>query len=91
MAASGLKKENFDLVIKEAQLRISYREEVKDQKKESDYARMELNYHSFTRMFTLPESTLSSEIKASYLDGILLVNIPKVKLEKESAKKILVD
>jgi HSP20 family protein len=45
--------------------------------------RREFSYSSFKRSFTLPESTDSEKIKASYKDGILSINVPKREEAKE--------
>lgn len=89
MAAPGLKKEDFNIVLNDDVLTIS---SVKEQDGEestnkSKYSRREYSYHSFSRSLYLPDMIKSDKIKATYQDGILAVVIPKRK-EHKRAKTI---
>lgn len=78
VAAPGLSKENFKVNLDRDILTIS--SEVKQERNESDkkYSRREFSYETFQRSFTLPEGTVDGEkITAKYVDGILLVALPK--------------
>ena len=46
------------------------------------YTKKEFSYQSFRRVFTLPELVDTDKIEASYINGVLVVTIPK----KEEAK-----
>jgi HSP20 family protein len=50
--------------------------------------RQEYNYRSFKRSFTIDEKIDATNIGASYVNGVLIVNLPKKEVIKESAKKI---
>jgi HSP20 family protein len=89
VAAPGLKKENFKLNLNHNNLTISaYQETRKDDQgveqntDREKYTRREFSYSSFQRTFTLPTSVNADAIKASYLDGILTIELPK----REEAK-----
>ncbi len=41
------------------------------------FQRIERQYGTFTRSFTLPESTIRDEVKADYRNGLLRVHLPK--------------
>ncbi len=53
-----------------------------ERKDERNYHRIERTYGSFVRTFNLPRSVDASAIKASYVSGVLEIEIPK----KEEAK-----
>ena len=87
VAAPGLKKEDFKLNLNHNNLTISaYREERNEQpaaqSNQEKYARREFSYTSFQRTFMLPNSVEADQIKASYEDGVLTIEIPK----REEAK-----
>lgn len=84
LAAPGLKKEDFKINLEQNLLTVSA--ERKEEKSESDearkYNRIEYNYSSFMRTFTLPETADHTKISAEYKDGILFISVTK----KEEAK-----
>lgn len=55
--------------------------------KEDDYFRMERSYGSFERHFVLPETITDSDVKASYNDGVLEIEIPAPKADVEQDTK----
>lgn len=89
VAAPGLKKEDFKLNLNHNNLTISAYQETRkdDQTNEQStdrekYTRREFSYSSFQRTFTLPTSVDADSIKASYIDGVLTIELPK----REEAK-----
>ena len=79
MVAPGMKKENFNLQLQENVLTISYDHEDNREGpgRDGEYRTHEYNYHSFSRIFSIPETVESEKIQAKYEDGILNVLIPK--------------
>jgi HSP20 family protein len=75
VAAPGLRKENFTLHVEHKRLAISANAE--EPKQEGKYARREFGYHSFKRVFALPDFVNTDQIQASYQDGILRISVPK--------------
>jgi HSP20 family protein len=75
VAAPGLRKENFNLHVEQKRLSISAQAE--ETKQEGKYARREFGYHSFKRVFALPDFVNIDAIQASYEDGILRISIAK--------------
>jgi len=63
------------------------RKETKEDK-DANYTRREFNYNSFKRSFTLPENVDKDNIKANYADGVLNLQLKKVKSKKSPSKKI---
>lgn len=85
LAAPGLKKEDFKINLEQNLLSVSA-EKREEEKTETDelkkYNRVEYNYSSFMRTFTLPDTADHDKISAEYKDGILFINVAK----KEEAK-----
>ena len=69
-------------------LRVEKKNECKDEDKKKKYLRREFSYRKFEQSLALPEDVNKDEIKAAVNDGILTINIPKVKVtEKQPAIK----
>lgn len=92
LAAPGMKKNDFKIEVENNVLTISA--ELKEEKKEEEknYTRREYNYTAFTRSWTLPKDIVDADkIKATYKEGILHLEIPKLELTvKKVPKKITV-
>jgi len=84
----GIKKENVDINIEDNILTISGDRELQNEIKEENYYKLESSYGSFSRSFTLPQKVDIENIKATSLDGVLEVVIPKLKIEDKKSKKI---
>jgi HSP20 family protein len=89
VAAPGMKKDDFKLEVKEGMLYISAETKMEKEEKENDYTRREFSYSTFERSFWLPENVKSDNIKATYKDGILMITLPKVKVEKKEPSKLI--
>ena len=92
LAVPGLKKEDFKINLEQDQLTISAerKSESTEQDESKKYNRLEYNYSSFMRSFTLPESADHSKIEAEYKDGILFVSIARKDEAKIQSKEIVV-
>src|SRR5690349_19830963 len=77
VSAPGRSKKDFKISAENGILRISSEQKEEKEGKEKDYTRQEFSYSSFTRSFTLPENANEEEIKASYADGILKLDVAK--------------
>ncbi|MCB0561611.1 MAG: Hsp20/alpha crystallin family protein [Lewinellaceae bacterium] len=82
VAAPGLEKGDFAVDVDKNVLRIEVNKEFKAKEGET-YKRREFGYHAFKRSFQLPDTIDTDGISANYVNGILLVNLPK----KEEAKE----
>lgn len=82
LAVPGMDKKDLKIDINEDVLTIS--SESKDEKEvEKDgYKRKEFSYSSFCRSFYIPENVNRDKIGASYKDGILNIELPKMEEEK---------
>ena len=56
----------------------------------NQYSYSELNYGKFSRSFNLPEDVREDKIHASMKDGVLALQIPRVKPVKPEVKKITI-
>ena len=92
LVAPGFKKEDFNIKIEDKKLTISAEIENLNEKSENEtnYTLREFLLRSFTRTFTLPENKINEdEIKANYVNGILLVSLPKKEEAKPKAPKLI--
>lgn len=76
IAAPGLEKADFNIDLDDNLLTISAN---KEQKEEENIEKVmsEFNYAAFKRSFTLPKSANVNKIAAQYVNGILIIDIPK--------------
>ena len=87
----GVKKEDFKISLDEGVLTIEgERRQEKEIKGERTH-RVERFYGKFCRSFTLPEYADANAIRAEYLNGVLSVHVPKLKVEKRQALEIEAD
>lgn len=82
----GFKKEDIKVELDENRLTVSG--ERKWERKEEDgrkYHKVESEYGSFSRTFSLPSNVKANGIEANFKDGILELSIPK---EEKELKKL---
>jgi HSP20 family protein len=82
LAAPGLKKEDFRLNLERNLLNISVEQQNEQQNTRKNYSKREYSYSSWVRSFTLPDSANAENIEATYIDGVLKIDIAK----REEAK-----
>ena len=91
VAAPGMNKEDFKVNVTDDNylvLTMENKNESKDEDKKRKYLRREFSYHKFEQSLALPEDVNKDEIKAAVNDGILTIDIPKMKVaEKQPAVK----
>ena len=91
VAAPGMNKEDFKVNVTDDNylvLTMEKKNESKDEDKKRKYLRREFSYHKFEQSLALPENANKDEIKATVNDGILTIDIPKIKTtEKQTAIK----
>lgn len=82
----GVDKEDIELECTDENLKV--KAEVKRETKEEgeDYVRHERGYRSFYRNIPLPEDVISEEVDATFVNGVLKINLPKKETEKEEKK-----
>ncbi len=91
VVAPGFEKTDFKVKLDQSLLTISAekKEQVKDTPLEKQIRR-EYNYRSFKRSFTLDEKIDATNIDASYINGVLALNLPKKEVVKASATEIVI-
>lgn len=77
LAIPGMKKEEFNLDVKDNFLTLSGERKNTYAGKSIKVHHREIVYGKFSRTFELPENSAVSKIEATYRDGILEVLIPK--------------
>ena len=90
VVAPGFEKTDFNINLDQTLLTISAekKEEVNEENK--NQIRREYNFRSFKRSFTLDEKIDATNIEASYINGILTLNLPKKETVKAAATKIVI-
>lgn len=87
----GIKKEDVEINVDKNILTIKGKREVKREEKTDDYYRIESTYGTFARNFTLPEKIDVENIRAASENGVIEIIIPKLKVEKDTTKKIEIE
>ena len=86
LAVPGMDKKDLRIEVKDDVLTISSEHKEERDQDLDGYRRREFSYSSFCRSFYLPEDVNGEKIGASYKDGILNVEIPKLEEEKKKEK-----
>ena len=87
LAVPGMDKKDLKIDINEDVLTISSETNNETEEEKDGYKRKEFSYSSFCRSFYIPDNVNKDKIGASYKDGILTVEIPKVEEEKNKITK----
>jgi len=84
----GLSKEDVDISLEDHTLTIRGERKFEKDVKEENYHRIERSYGAFSRSFTLPANVRNDDVKATFKDGVLTIQIPKV--EEAKPRKIAI-
>ena len=95
VVAPGFEKTDFKLNLDQNLLTISAdKKNDPDSNREKEEThkqiRREYSYRSFKRSFTLDEKIDATNIEASYINGVLVLNLPKKEIVKASATEIII-
>ena len=90
VVAPGFEKADFRINVDQDLLTVSA--EKKNEVKEENHKniRREYSYSSFKRSFTLDEKIDATNIAASYINGVLTLNLPKKEAVKAPVKEITI-
>jgi len=86
LAVPGMNKKDLRIEVKDDVLTISSEHKEEKQDESEGYRRKEFSFSSFCRSFYLPEDVNGEKIGATYRDGILNVEIPKLEEEKKKER-----
>jgi HSP20 family protein len=78
----GLKKEDIVIEILEDTVSIQGTRKNESEEKKDNYHRIERSYGSFKRSFQVPGGFAHDNVKATFTDGVLTLNLPKVEEQK---------
>lgn len=90
LVAPGFEKEDFKITLDKDVLTISAEKKGEKQDEKERSIRKEYSYKSFKRSFTIDQSINAKEIDAQYVKGVLLVQLPKTKVEKQITSEIAI-
>src|SRR6059058_6648902 len=73
----GIDEKDIDVRIENNTLTVHGERKIEKEEKEENYRRVERQYGSFTRTFTLPQTVDSEKVSANYDKGVLKITLPK--------------
>ena len=82
MEVPGIDEKDIDVSIENITLTVRGERKFEKEEKEENFRRIERQYGSFTRVFTLPSSVDPGQVSANYDNGVL-----KIKLAKKAEVK----
>jgi HSP20 family protein len=85
-----VKKEDVKLTVQNGVMTISGERKYEKEEKGKKYHRVEREYGSFMRNFTLPEAADGSKVSAEYKEGVLRVHLPKSEKAKPKGIEVKV-
>lgn len=87
----GVMPNDIDVSLSDGQLVIKGERKSEKEMNEKNVYRMETSYGKFQRTITLPKEVKAEDIKASYKDGVLTVEVPGAMEEEEKEPKKKID
>ena len=73
----GIDEKDIDVRVENNTLTVQGERKIEKEEKEENYRRVERQYGSFTRTFTLPQTVDSEKVSANYEKGVLKITLPK--------------
>jgi len=84
----GIDEKDIDVRIENNTLTVHGERKIEKEEKEENYRRVERQYGSFTRTFTLPTTVDAEKAAADYDKGVLKITLPKKAEAKPKQVKI---
>lgn len=84
----GIKKEDVDVELNKNYLTISAQKNEEKEEKNKKYHKTEFRYGSYSRTVYFPHEIDVNEANASVDNGVLHLDLPKLKKENEDTKKL---
>jgi HSP20 family protein len=73
----GIEEKDIDVRVENNTLTVHGERKIEKEEKEENYRRVERQYGSFTRTFTLPQTVDTENVSANYDKGVLKITLPK--------------
>src|SRR5271165_589252 len=73
----GVDEKDIDVHVENNVLAVHGERKIEKEEKEENYRRVERQYGSFTRTFTLPQTVDTEKVSANYDKGVLKIALPK--------------
>src|SRR5215469_6370243 len=73
----GIEEKDIDVRVENNILAVHGERKIEKEEKQENYRRVEREYGSFTRNFTLPQSVDTENVSANYDKGVLKISLPK--------------
>jgi HSP20 family protein len=73
----GIDEKDIDVQVENNVLTVHGERKIEKEEKEENYRRVERQYGSFTRNFTLPQTVDTESVSATYDKGVLKIALPK--------------
>jgi HSP20 family protein len=73
----GIDEKDIDVRVENNTLTVQGERKIEKEEKQENYRRVERQYGSFTRTFTLPQTVDSESVSANYEKGVLKITLPK--------------
>jgi HSP20 family protein len=86
----GIDEKDIDVRIDNNTLTVHGERKFEKEEKEENFRRVERQYGSFTRSFTLPQTVDSENVSANYDKGVLKISLPKKAEAKPKQIKVSV-
>ena len=77
MEVPGIDEKDIDVRIENTTLTVHGERKIEKEEKEENFRRVERQYGSFTRSFTLPSSVDTGQVSANYDKGLLKISLAK--------------
>jgi len=90
VVAPGFEKADFKVNVDSNVLTISAERKNEENRQTEKQIRKEYSYRSFKRSFTIDDKIDATAIEASYVNGVLRLNLPKKAEVREAAKDIAI-
>ncbi|HET6768585.1 MAG TPA: Hsp20/alpha crystallin family protein [Chitinophagaceae bacterium] len=88
--APGFEKTDFKVNVDNNVLTVAAERKAEEKRQTEKQIRKEYSYRSFKRSFTIDDKIDATAIEASYVNGVLILNLPKKAEVREAAKDIAI-
>jgi HSP20 family protein len=86
----GIDEKDIDVRVENNTLTVTGERKIEKEEKEENFRRVERQYGSFTRTFTLPQTVDTENVAATYDKGVLKIALPKKAEAKPKQIKVTV-